>query len=779
MNRRFINYLAGMVLAVLCVPLVSSAQQNTLHDCGVSAAESALIKNKLFDNRRNKAELLKRLEQFNQSRNNDSTFHIPIQWHVIGTSAPNSDGEYGYLNGESLLRSLCQTNDDYHKFGVDFYLNNSPSYWNQSLLYTSQGVGDAMLSYWMGIYKDTVGDPLNLFVAGTGRPYYTSALDVIFLEKGRFYPGNSTLTHEIGHLFSLNHTFYGFGDDNYVTDIMTSSSNTKQATPSIISTLGLPVQVENLHRPNDGSGDENCQYAADGFCDTWPDYAFGPAMSGCGDYGGTAIDPLGKMMVPELLEKEVGAAIPLKSTIPHKIYLTNKSPNRRIYNSTVIYLKKMFVRGTDTIMLGGIDTLGLTDTTRAGIPANNKANVVYPQPAQGRVMEGYINLGGAYVDIEPSVAGSPAAYFPKIRIFKNNTVDGIRLDSVNPAIPSGMVPLDSIMVVNGSLTDTIHGGAAIVINKKFIAPDGTVYNSSTANLDTLPNLITTDILPGDTMLYKISFANTTIRNSVFGDGRLHIEATNSATERSYPNKRNIMSYFPCRDSFTQEQREAIRLDIVARGYDKKFNVPAENPITDKPTLVHPTSSGTVNNTVTKFQWDPTPKATMYLVNVYQGSKTANITSPLIRSEITSDLEMWYTLPDTGLYSWTVVPINARDFCIDDSSHVKSDTLDFTVLESWAVGIDQHNSEIVGSKVYPNPSNSNAILEIETKTLGQAHVSMTNALGQRVLSRQAIPLHPGFNTEIIDVSNMPSGLYFIDIETNEKRITHKLMVQHHR
>lgn len=774
MNRRFINYLTGVVLAALCVPLASTAQHHP-HQCGVSASDGALIKNRMLNNRLKKAELLRRMDQYKLGRNNDTTFYIPIQWHVVGTSTPTSQGSYGYEQGEEILATLCATNEDYAKFGVQFYLNNAPHYWQQSLLYYNDGA--SMGSYWMGIYKDTVDTPVNIFLGATtpdAGGYYTPSLDLIFLGSGVFRRDYHALSHELGHFFSLPHTFLGWENRDYH-GFMVDDNNQKQATPSIINSLhdGQAYQVENLYRPNDGSGKENCQYAADGFCDTWPNYRFGPAMGfDCSDYNSTAIDAFGHMFNSEFLVKKAGAAFRVGKTAPHQVFLANTA-NRPIYRSTEIHITKKYINGPDTILLGKIDTLGFTDTTRAGIPAANKQNVVFNGVIQGKVKEGYINLGGAYFDIKPSVGDFPAAYFPKLKVFEGSGIGGIRLDSVNNALPNGVVALDSIMIVNGSLTDTIKAGSVVLINKQFVSPSGVVYSAS--KNDSLPNLIVSNILPGDTVLYRVSFAKTVIRNAVFGDGEVVIEVSHPVSKRTYPDKDNIMSYFPYNcviDSFSQEQRTAIRLDIVNRNYDTKFNVPAENPITDKPTLVYPLENATVANRRAHFGWDPTPKATMYLVNVYRGSGP---TASLVRSEITSSTDIWYTLPDTGLFSWMVSPVNARDFCVLDSAHVKSDTVSFNVY-NWQVGVEEHNSEVLGSKVYPNPTNANAILEIAAKDLGQAHISMTNALGQRVLNRQSIALHPGTNTEIIDVSAMPSGLYVIEIETANKRITHKLMVQ---
>ena len=45
---------------------------------------------------------------------------------------------------------------------------------------------------------------------GTVQGYYSSQGDYVIVRKEELIKGNNTLSHEIGHFFSLRHTFYGW-----------------------------------------------------------------------------------------------------------------------------------------------------------------------------------------------------------------------------------------------------------------------------------------------------------------------------------------------------------------------------------------------------------------------------------------------------------------------------------------------------------------------------------------------------------------------------------------
>jgi hypothetical protein len=264
----------SILQAALCLPLlfsgfVAEAQQRP-HVCGSTIAEQQAGLDRMFENRRNRTALLSRLGDY---RNNDSTIYIPIQFHLVGNSAGQ-----GYLSVENLWANMCRLNEDYADQNIQFYLFASPRYIANTSLYNNDEDDRSLASYLMALYR--VEGCLNIFIGnvigditgqgGVTLGYYTPYPDVMYAIKSTVNGTSKTLTHEIGHFFTLAHPFFGWDGVDYATTIAGNGNK-----PPV--TMGGQL-TEKVAR---SGGTENCQIAADGFCDTKPDYNFGLFAPGC------------------------------------------------------------------------------------------------------------------------------------------------------------------------------------------------------------------------------------------------------------------------------------------------------------------------------------------------------------------------------------------------------------------------------------------------------------------------------------------------------------------
>ena len=184
--------------------------------------------------------------RIDQTSRNDDMLYLPLQVHVVG----RDDGS-GYFSRKAVLDAFCTLNADMLQANIQFFMANPINYINNTSYFDhTYQEGREMMQ--MNNYPNTVNCYIVDSPAGNCG-YYTFNRDAIALAKGCLKPDDHTWSHEVGHYLSLPHPFLGWeGIDDY--DYSTP------APPTIGGRL-----VERM----DGS---NCNAAADGFCDTAPDY---------------------------------------------------------------------------------------------------------------------------------------------------------------------------------------------------------------------------------------------------------------------------------------------------------------------------------------------------------------------------------------------------------------------------------------------------------------------------------------------------------------------------
>ena len=175
--------------------------------------------------------------------------YVPIKVHIVG-----DDNGDGYYSLEYLLNSICNLNEDYAPMNIYFYLWGEINYINNSNYYDHNAFyGGVMFS------AHNFSNMLNVYFVNDpdgACGYYSPIMDAIAIKKSCQTSDDNTLTHEIGHYFSMPHTFYGW----------------EGGTPAL-------SDQEKVARTGSGS---NCSQAADGFCDTDPDYlAYIWGLSNC------------------------------------------------------------------------------------------------------------------------------------------------------------------------------------------------------------------------------------------------------------------------------------------------------------------------------------------------------------------------------------------------------------------------------------------------------------------------------------------------------------------
>lgn len=244
--------------------------------CSVGLETGAQLKERMFSQREDA-----RLNALVAQRSNATTY-IP----VAVTSVSNTNG-VGHANASNLLAMICDMNNDYADQNIVFYLKDSIRYLRNDALYNDAFSNSAI--YYMSSNK--VANAVNIYVSPTVgnsvASYYMPSGDFVFIITSEANGTSNTATHEVGHFFSLNHTFYGWEGVSYHSRYNTTTTPTR---------IGGEL-VENVARTGTN---KNCTNAADGFCDTPADYISDRwECPYIGSNGVIATDPLGVETDPD------------------------------------------------------------------------------------------------------------------------------------------------------------------------------------------------------------------------------------------------------------------------------------------------------------------------------------------------------------------------------------------------------------------------------------------------------------------------------------------------
>ncbi len=188
------------------------------------------------------------------------TKYIPIKFHLVGRSEGN-----GYLSFSSLLDNLCRFNQDYEKIDMIGYINDGVNYVDNSGVYEQPSTPASRLK----MRQEFDFNSVNVFVTsnvddgdglGTTLGYYDPQEDWLVIRQAEFIDSTVTLSHEMGHFFSLMHPFFGW-----------------EIVPYNPASHGNPVDIfftEQFNIPIEVANGSNCTTAGDRICDTPPSYLF-------------------------------------------------------------------------------------------------------------------------------------------------------------------------------------------------------------------------------------------------------------------------------------------------------------------------------------------------------------------------------------------------------------------------------------------------------------------------------------------------------------------------
>ena len=87
-----------------------------------------------------------------------------------------------------------------------------------------------------------------------------------------------------------------------------------------------------------------------------------------------------------------------------------------------------------------------------------------------------------------------------------------------------------------------------------------------------------------------------------------------------------------------------------------------------------------------------------------------------------------------------------------------------------------DENVSGTTVYPNPASKNMSLRFESTIEEKATVTITSATG-KVISNKPVQVYKGQNQQLVDVTQLPAGVYFIQLHSGHLQINKQFVVVH--
>ncbi len=204
------------------------------------------------------------------SKLEDTIIYVPLTIHLVGT-----DDGFGFFSPKGLLDAFCTLNEDFEAANIRFYLEGDINYLNNSAYLDHPTVLDGAEM----MFANNVENTLNCYFVSdpAGNCGYNLPYAGLAVAKSCAGINDHTWAHEIGHALSLAHPFLGWeGGVSYDNSVPHNFNDPAPLTVTFdytyfLDTLILDTLIIDTAFVEfvDGS---NCHLAADGFCDTPPDY---------------------------------------------------------------------------------------------------------------------------------------------------------------------------------------------------------------------------------------------------------------------------------------------------------------------------------------------------------------------------------------------------------------------------------------------------------------------------------------------------------------------------
>lgn len=268
-----------IVLLLTFAFLSTGVLQAQQFNCGVDAATGEIIKQRLLANRQ-----LFTKQEVNNLMTSRAVTYIPVTIHNVR----NTSGEGG-ISESAILGFLCGLNALYADQDIQFFIYGQINNLTDNFIDANSNTFQARFN----MFQNKVSNTMNIYIGrSTFYPvnsflsYYSPNYDYIFLQIPMVSNEAKTEAHEIGHFFTLPHTFNGWENTDAEADYNGVPAPTH-----------VPLTGAEVERVARGTG-SNCATAADLFCDTEADYHSTATIQSC-NFTPATLDPTGATLNPD------------------------------------------------------------------------------------------------------------------------------------------------------------------------------------------------------------------------------------------------------------------------------------------------------------------------------------------------------------------------------------------------------------------------------------------------------------------------------------------------
>lgn len=224
----------------------------------------------------------------------------------------------------------------------------------------------------------------------------------------------------------------------------------------------------------------------------------------------------------------------------------------------------------------------------------------------------------------------------------------------------------------------------------------------------------------------------------------------------------------CKSTFSDDQIAAMRANVEEERTNLITLPPAPEDIViaeqENINIISPAAGTLAEGNPITLTWEPVPGATHYIVQV----NPFNFFSIVFEEQVVEGTSIQVSgLQANRTHYWRFKPFNVYNTCSD-----------FTSSSSFETGITTATNELLPGEslnIFPNPSSTGQVtISLKTAINGQANWQLIDSRGS-MLQKGTFATHAGTQEQVLDTTVLPAGLYFIQLQLEDRQSVRKLMV----